>query len=66
MQLSNITQADVCKELQLLGIDIDRSHLYRIEHSQVIVKDFELIAFCVILNIGYDDLMKILDDEIKG
>lgn len=59
----NMTRADLCKQLQLLGIDIERSHLYRIEHLQVIVKDFELVAFCVILDIDFQDVIEVLKAE---
>lgn len=58
----NMSQEDVCKELQLRGINIDRVHLYRIETSQVILKDFELISLCKILDIDYEDLKKTVDN----
>ena len=52
-----ISKEDLCKQLQLLGINIDRVHLYRIENGRVILKDFELIAICKILNINMDQLL---------
>ncbi len=61
-----MTGLDVCKQLQLFGIDMDGSHLYRIETSKVILKDFELIAFCMILDISMEDLREYMKEEAKG
>ncbi len=57
----NISKENLCKELQLLGINIDRIHLYRLEKGVVIIKDFELIAICKILDID----INILKDYIS-
>ena len=40
----NITKEELCQKMQLLGINMDRVHLYRLEKGLVIIKDFELIA----------------------
>ena len=42
--------------------DIDRAHIYRIEKGIVILKDFELITICKILNIDYTDLLTIINE----
>lgn len=46
----------LAEQLQLLGINIDRTHLLRIEKGKVILKDFELLAICRILSINYSEL----------
>ena len=46
--------------MQLLGINMDRVHLYRLEKGLVIIKDFELIAICNILNIDINVLKNLL------
>lgn len=51
-----ISKENLCKELQLLGINIDRVHLYRLEKGLVIIKDFELVAICKILDIDINIL----------
>lgn len=56
-----ITKEELCRKLQLTGINIDRVHLYRIEKGKVILKDFELLAICKILNIDFDALKSQLD-----
>lgn len=51
-----MSREELAEKLQLMGINIDRNHIYRIEKEIVIVKDFELIAICRILNIDYKKL----------
>ena len=51
----------VCKKLQLFAVYIDSTELKRMEDGRMIIKDFELIAFCRVLDINYDELKKILD-----
>ena len=57
-----MTQETLCKKLQLYGINIDRYHLYRMMTNVVIIKDFELLAICKILDISYDDLKNAIND----
>lgn len=52
----NMSREDLACQLQLLGINMDRTTVLRIEKSQVLLKDFELIAICKILKIDYKDL----------
>ena len=54
----NMTKEDLCRKLQLNGINIDRWHLYKIINGKVILKDFELI---IILNILYVDFNNLKD-----
>ena len=57
----DMSREDLAKKLQLLGINIDRSSILRIEKGTVILKDFELLSICQILNIDYGDLLKQLN-----
>ncbi len=54
--MKNISREELAEKLQLLGINIDRTHIFRIENENVILKDFELIAICKILEIDYCQL----------
>ena len=56
----NMSKEDLCKNLQLFGINIDRFSLYKIINQKVILKDFELIAICKILDINYNDLVELI------
>lgn len=51
-----MSRDELASQLQLLGINIDRTGILRIENNQVILKDFELVAICKILQINYKDL----------
>ena len=53
----NMSRENLAEKLQLLGINIDRTSILRIENQVVILKDFELLAICKILDIDYSDLI---------
>ena len=42
----------------MLGIELDRFELYKIETAKKSVKDFELVALCMILDINMNELKK--------
>lgn len=52
----NMSREDLAQKLQLCGLNIDRTHVLRIEKGKVIVKDFELMIICEILDIDYAEL----------
>ena len=49
---------ELSRKLELLGIELDRFELYKIETSKKSVKDFELIALCIVLDIDFEELKK--------
>lgn len=51
-----LSQPDLCKKLQLLGVDMFIADIYEIENNKRLVKDFEIKAFCMVLNITLDEL----------
>lgn len=55
-QKRHFTKVDLCRELELVGIEMSRNEIYRIENNKMIVKDFELVAFCIVLDINFEDL----------
>ena len=61
LEEKNMTKESLCQKLQLSGINIDRVHLYRIINGYVILKDFELIAICKILEIDFNNLQNLID-----
>ena len=52
----DMSREKLAEKLQLMGLNIDRSHILRIEKGTVIIKDFELISICKILGIDYSEL----------
>lgn len=58
---NNMSREQMAEQLQLRGINIDRTHILRLEKGQVIIKDFELLSICEILNIDYIELKHTLE-----
>lgn len=65
INLKNLTQEDICTKMSLLGIALYRSDIYKIEHFERIVKDFEAYAFCKILGISLDMLFEKAKEEFN-
>ena len=57
---ANMSREQLARQLQLLGINMDRTSILRIEKSEVLLKDFELIAIVKILGIDYHELEKFI------
>lgn len=55
-RLKELSQPTICRELDLLGVTMYISDIYEIEHGKKTVKDFEVIAFCKVLNISLEQL----------
>ena len=47
----NLSREELAEKMQLMGLNVDRSFIYRIEKQKSIIKDFELISICKILDI---------------
>lgn len=57
-----ISKEDICRKLQLIGINMDRTEIYRMEKGKMIIKDFELVALCKILDINYTELLNTIHE----
>ena len=53
----NLSQRDFAAKLQLMGYDIDRNVITRIETDKRRVTDKELKAFCEIFQVSAEELM---------
>lgn len=51
---ANLSQQDLAKELQLLGIQLTSKEISKIEHDDRLVQDFELFAFAKIFKVSAD------------
>lgn len=54
---NNLSQRDLARELQLIGIDMDKNVITRIETDKRYVTDFELQALKQIFNVSYNYLI---------
>lgn len=52
-----ISQRELADKMQLVGIDIDKNAIQRIECGKRFVTDIEIIAFSKIFNVSYDQLL---------
>ena len=57
-ELRNLTQRELSNKIALLGIDIYHSDISQIENQKLMLKDFEIIAFCKVLGVTYDQLFE--------
>lgn len=57
----NLSREELAEQLQLIGLNVERGFIYKIETQNKLLKDFELIAICKILGITMEDLEKELN-----
>ena len=53
-----ISQRELADRMQLVGIDIDKNAIQRIECGKRFVTDIEVIAFSKIFKVSLDELLK--------
>ena len=61
-ELRGLTQRELSNKIALLGIDIYHSDISQIENQKLMLKDFEIIAFCKVLNVSYEQLFENTDN----
>lgn len=54
-----ISQRELADRMQLVGIDIDKNAIQRIECGKRFVTDIEIIAFAKVFDIAYDELLEL-------
>lgn len=52
-----LSQRQFADKLQLLGLDIDKNAIQRIEAGKRFVTDIELVYFSKALNVSFEDLL---------
>ncbi|MBR3882139.1 MAG: helix-turn-helix transcriptional regulator [Clostridia bacterium] len=57
----DMSYSDLSNKLQLLGISLYKNDLFLIEKNRRIVRDFELIALCQVLDINYNELSRLIE-----
>ena len=51
------SQRQLADSLQLLGLDVDKNAIQRIEAGKRFVTDIELVYLAQVLNVSYQDLL---------
>lgn len=53
----NLSYEKLSNNLMMLGVDINKQSIYKIEKGQRTVIDFEICAFAKCLDVSFDDLL---------
>lgn len=53
-----ISQRELADKMQLVGIDIDKNAIQRIECGKRFVTDIEIVAFAKVFNVCLEELLK--------
>lgn len=62
----NISLSALSNKLMLMGVDISKQSLYRIEQNKRSVRDYELSSIAISLGVKTDDLLKYFIKNING
>ena len=54
-----ISQRELADRMQLVGIDIDKNAIQRIECGKRFVTDIELVAFSKVFNVTFEQLLSL-------
>ena len=58
---TKLSQRALADKMQLIGIDIDKNAIQRIECGKRFVTDIELAAFAQVFSVSIDELIKITE-----
>ena len=61
----HLSQADVANDLNLLGINIHKNDISKIEANDRVVKDYELYGFAKVLGVSILDLLDGIEEKIE-
>ena len=62
---SNLSQSELSNILLLIGIDIPKNSIQRLECGDRIIKDYELAGISKVLSISIDELLKDFINKLK-
>lgn len=54
----NVSQRELADRMQLVGIDIDKNAIQRIECGKRFVTDIEIVGFAKVFNVKYEEILK--------
>ena len=64
-EINNLSLSQLSDQLQLLGIDIPKNSLQRLEKGNRIIKEYELAGFSKIFKVSTDELLKDFMKELE-
>ena len=63
---NNLSLSGLSIKLALMGIDIPKTSLYKLEKGNRVLKDFELYGLAHIFNVPIEELLENFIDELKN
>ena len=60
----HFSQADLIRDLNLIGISMYKNDIWRIETNQRIVKDYELWGFVKVFNVSFEEFFKDVEKKL--
>lgn len=64
-EINNLSLSQLSDKLQLIGIDIPKNSLQRLEKGDRIIKEYELAGFSKIFKVSTDELLKDFMKELE-
>ena len=61
----HLSQADITKDLNLMGINMHKNDIGRIEVNERTVKDYELYGIAKVLQISMNELLKGIENNFE-
>ena len=61
-ELRELSQRELSDKIALLGVDIYHSDISLIENNKLLLKDFEIVAICRVLDISFNQLFEDIDN----
>lgn len=60
----HLSQADLVKDLNLLGINMHKNDIYLIEANKRTARDYEIWGIMKVLNITFNDLVEGIENKL--
>lgn len=64
-ELKGLSQRDICKKLELLGLQIYNSDIHYMEHGEKPIKDYEAKALSIVLGISLEQIYENTDKDFE-
>lgn len=62
----HLSLSDLSIKLALMGIDISKTSLYKLENGKRVLKDFELYALAYVFDVPVEELLESFIEELKN
>lgn len=64
-QKNNLSLSGLSTKLALMGVDISKPSLYKLENGKRILKDYELFGLSVIFNVPVEEFLSDFMNDLK-